>query len=207
MLRAGATGDRALFEELMEKIDLNGSSVVADKIGNVTLAYMVGIGELFRMLQMPFAAEEPADVTTIIRESLDYGWATIAEMGAEAIMASEKSYEECRIAYFPESNVGLWAVNEDQPFDPSRPYEDGARIVVVYRSHYSSISIYGNAALLDKDTDFRKMWHGMQFAGHALACGQPREILCTKEDAIQVAAQLDHYLWGEDTKDELFASN
>jgi hypothetical protein len=125
--------------ELMEQIDLNGTSVCADKF-NPTLLYMVGVGEVARNVKFPRATDQEQDVTDIVEAMMAKTEEEIIETGRNATEASEATYRDCKVTN--RGNVGFWKINANQPFDPSRPYEDGISVVVVYRENYRSVSVY-----------------------------------------------------------------
>ncbi len=157
---------------LMEKIDLNGSSVCKDKFDK-TLLYMVGIGQVAREIKFPRPdANGPVDVSSLVEAMMAKTEEEIIEAGRLATVASEASYRNCRKAISANGKVGLWTIGANDPLDPSRPYEDGVETVIVFRSHYASISIYcsptSSAAFGGKTVA------GIQFAGHPKAAGSPR---------------------------------
>jgi len=166
--------------ELMEYIDLNGSKGV-DK-NNSTYQFMVGVGVLARKLQFPRMVEEPQDVTIIVRNMLFTSVDRFIEYGKEAIEKSEADYINCKSAQ--DSRKGLWVVDATDDFNPSRPYEDGVQVVVVYRKHYKTVSIYA-----DPHSSYAfagQTIAGIEFAGHPKACGSPRGMEVGLEHAIEV---------------------
>jgi len=166
---------------LMERIDLNGSSICSDKF-NQTLLYMVGIGEYAREIKFPRCSDEPQDVTSFINHLLNCTVDGLVHIGRIATEESEATYKNCLRSR--SGNYGLWSIGAEDPFDPSRPYEDGIDVVVVYREHYKSISIYCNPL---SDYQFAgKTLYGIQFAGHPKACGSPRGQEMTYGQAIDV---------------------
>lgn len=173
---------------LLEEIDINGSSVVPveELTSNPTLLYMVGVGQLCNKLQFPFKG--PTDVTDLICDFFNVPPKEVIEMGREATMASEVSYVTCKIPTY--GTIGLWSIGKDQPFDPSRPYRDGYEIVLIYREDFKSISVYGNAESLPKGTSFPGTWAGIEFQGHPMACGSPRDEEFTLSDAVRVMEAL-----------------
>lgn len=158
--------------DLMEKIDLNGSSVCPDKF-ETTLLYMVGIGQIARELKFPRPdAAGPVDVTGLIEALFAKTDSDYIEAGRLATAASEASYRNCRKTISADGKIGLWVVGANDPLDPSRPYEDGVETVIVFRTHYASISIYCSPS---SPTAFGgKTVAGIQFAGHPKAAGSPR---------------------------------
>lgn len=157
---------------LMEQVDLNGSSICADKF-NPTLLYMVGIGQVAREIRFPRpSADGPVDVSNVVEAMMAKTTDEIIEIGRTATEKSEAAYRDCCVAC--ESKVGYWVVGPGDPFDPSRPYEDGIQIVVVHRTHYKSLSIY-----CDPKSEYEfggQMVAGILFAGHPKAAGSPRGV-------------------------------
>jgi hypothetical protein len=178
--------------KLMEQIDLNGSSVCEDKFDK-TLLYMVGIGELARKVKFPRVSDEPQDVTEYICQMLNESEESIISTGEAAQEAVEAGYEKCfRNSMTLDSNdgaKGIYRVGELDIFDPSRPYQDDVNVVVVYRDKYKSISIYCNPK--SKYEFAGKTIAGIEFAGHPKACGSPRGVEMSFEDAVRVFFQLD----------------
>jgi hypothetical protein len=171
--------------DLIEKIDLNGSSAV-DDVFNESFLYMVGVGEKAKQLSFPRAGAQPTDVTAYVKALLDEPAEKLIELGREATQKSEGTYKNNKIA--SNGTVGLWSIRAENPFDPSRPYADGIDVVVVYREHFKSISIYcspaskfafGNTTVAD-----------IPFAGHPKACGSPRGEEFTLDDAKRVYNEL-----------------
>ncbi|HRZ29296.1 MAG TPA: teicoplanin resistance protein VanZ [Candidatus Paceibacterota bacterium] len=175
---------------LLEQIDLKGSSVCPIKT-NPTLCYSVGITALARKLNFPrVSAEQWQDVTAIVEEMISVPDTEIIEMGREAQTKSENSYFHCRKAV--DGKVGFWAIGAQDPLDPSRPYEDGVKIVVVYRNHYKTVSIY-----CDPKSQYAfagKIVAGIEFAGHPKACSTPRGVEFSEDDALQVFKEISKSL-------------
>ena len=77
---------------LMEKIDLNGSSVVSNPLDNDTYHYMVGVGQIARDLKFPRSdKEQDIDVSDIISDMMSIPWAEIVAVGRESTLKSEQS--------------------------------------------------------------------------------------------------------------------
>lgn len=168
--------------DLMEKIDLNGSSICSNKF-SPTLLYMVGIGQLARDLKFPRAnADSPTDVTSIVEAMMAKTSEEIIQIGRAATEESETAYKNCRVSV--SGKVGFWAIGPNDPLDPSRPYEDGVEVVVVFRRHYESISIYCDPRC--EYTFGGKMVAGIEFAGHPKAAGSPRGVAMTEKDGLSV---------------------
>lgn len=168
--------------KLLEKIDNNGSSVCQDKFDK-TLLYMIGIGKLQRDLKFPRVSAEPQDVTSIVQSMFNYSIEDIIKIGKEAQVKAEDSYFNCELEHLLFSKI-LFSINEDDNLDPSRAYEDNYKVVVVYRQHYKTISIYCNPK---SDYTFEgKIIAGIEFNGHPKACGSPRGVEYTEEQAKQV---------------------
>lgn len=179
----------------IEEIDLNGSKGV-EKF-NRNLLYMVGVGQVCRDIKFPRLTpdQESLDVSEYVEKLFaDYGCEEFIKIGKETQEKAEQAYIDCRVAIGDLNNSpnnstqeetlkGLWVVS-DNSFDPSRPYEDGVKIVVVYRENYKSVSIY-----CDPDSIYEfggKEVGGILFAGHSKACGSPRGQEFTLEDAQRV---------------------
>jgi hypothetical protein len=167
--------------EMVEKIDLNGSSIIKDMF-DPTLVYMVGVGTVARQLHFPRVSENQIDVTEIINKMTSYPQRIFMDAGKMAQKAVEQAYELCLVD--SKDIVGLWSVGSYDSFDPSRPYRDGIDIVVVFRSHYKSISIYCSPDSLYRFVE--RTIAGIEFAGHPKACGSPRGTEYTLEDAKRV---------------------
>lgn len=169
---------------LMERIDLNGSSVVDDRF-NPTLLYMVGVGELARSLRFPRpSAEGPVDVSELVEAMMAKTTEEVIAIGRDATERSEAAYVDCRKAISASGKVGFWAIGPADPLDPSRPYQDGVEAVVVFRRHYESVSIYCSPS---SPLGFGgQTVAGIPFAGHPKAAGSPRGQAMTEEDAQRV---------------------
>jgi len=178
---AGAVLPKVVDFNLMEKIDLNGSSVCNDKF-NTTLLYVVGIGQISRDLKFPRVTDMPTDVTAIIMAMMAKTDDEIITIGREATEKSEKAYSECCIA--KNRKVGYWVVGANDPFDQSRPYEDGIEIVIVHRTHYKTISLYSSPE--SGYTFSGKTIAGIEFGGHPKAAGSPRGTEYNAEDGKKV---------------------
>lgn len=173
---------------LMEGIDLNGSSVCPDKF-DPTLLYMVGVGQLARELKFPRPdANGPVDVTLLVEAMFAKTSQEIVEAGRVATVASESSYRNCLKVISPDGKVGLWVIGSTDPLDPSRPYEDGVETVIVFRTHYASISIY--CAPTSTSTFGGKTVAGVQFAGHPKAAGSPRGVTMDETIARKVFEEI-----------------
>lgn len=154
---------------LLEEIDNNGSSVCGNKF-NTTLLYMLGIEKLQRDLEFPKVSNIPQDVTSLVEKIIKYNPEEIIATGRKAQDVSEKSYEECKV--IAKDNKVLFSINALDNLDPSRAYEDGFEVVVVYREHYKSISIYCNPS--SNYAYGGSTVSGILFNGHPKACGSPR---------------------------------
>ena len=167
--------------KLMEQIDNNGSSVCSDKFDS-TLLYMLGVGQISRKLKLPRTSEERQDVTEIVSEMLHISDEEFIRVGKTTQEKAEQSYKDCLVK--KESNKAFFVVDAKDALDPSRAYEDNIDIVVVYRQHYKSISIYCNPksqyAFGGKEID------GIKFGGHPQACGSPRGVEMTEAQALEV---------------------
>ena len=173
--------------ELMEKIDLNGSSV-CDNIYDQTRLYMVGISEYSRELKFPRVSDQIQDVSDYIYHLLLIPEDLIIERGLVSTQKSEATYANCLKQggdIVGDLKYGFWSIGSSDPLDPSRPYQDNYSIVVVYRSHFKTVSIYCNPAV-SSISDVRGSFGGYQFAGHPKAAGSPRGIEITEADAFRI---------------------
>jgi len=167
--------------ELIEKIDLNGSS--ADPSGqSKELSFMVGVGVLARTLQMPRPSEEGVDVTELVLLMINTPVKKVIEMGLKAQKEAEKAYKDCLIE--KAGKKALFSIGANDSLDPSRPYQDGIEVVVVYRQHYQSISVYCDPS--SEHAFAGSILGGIEFAGHPKACGSPRGVSQTLDDAKNV---------------------
>ena len=169
--------------QLMERIDLNGSSIIED-LYDATLLWMVGVGAICRAMKFPFCKAESVDVTEQVEILLSKTTEEIIAEGKKAQDAVEDTYSNCVISKDAKAGVILFSVGADDAFDPSRPYRDGFDRVIVYREHYESISIY-----CSPKSDFGyggQTIANVVFAGHLKACGSPRGVAMTLEDAHDV---------------------
>lgn len=179
--------------DLLEKIDLNGSSVLSDK-NNYTYFYMLGVGVMARSLNFPQCDNNSQDVTKYITNMLNVDPSHFVNLGENACKRSEFVYKDTMV-YSGESfqygtKLAFFVIGADQPLDPSRAYEDGYGIVVVYRKHYKTISIYCNPnnELSFAGSSFSIMDGTMNrpsdsslnccisFNGHPKACGSDRGV-------------------------------
>jgi hypothetical protein len=186
---------RGLDLDHMQEIDLNGSSVSSRD--NKTNQYMVGLHALCRQLKFPRIqkGQTEIDITGKIFDLMDYSPEFIVALGKDEIEEGEKVYENQQVV--GDGKVGLWYV-DGTGMDPSRPYEDGYLVSIIYRKNFQSISIYGNPKLKEKYPDLRfsgKEWNNIFFQGHPLACGSPRDgSLYTMDQAIRVYKQIAGYM-------------
>lgn len=166
---------------VVEQIDLNGSSIIADKFDR-SLLYMLGIGKLSRILNFPRVEKDTdIDVTEYISKIAEKDAEEIIKIGEETQKKSFADFDKAK--EYKKNNVALFSVDASMDFNPSMAYDEGVDIVVVYRKHYASISIYVNPSY---DFVARGTWAGIEFAGHPKACGSPRGVEFTFEDAINV---------------------
>ena len=171
--------------ELMQHIDLNGSSVISNPLNNDTYHYMVGIGQIARDLKFPRPdKEQDIDVSDIISDMMSIPWTEIVAVGRESTLKSEQDYEFCSMEAM--NGVLLIRCDSYHAIDPSRGYKDGYHTVVIYRKHYKSISIYTAPS---NDKVVKGEWAGIVFDGHPKACGSPRgeEMLFSQAVAVYEA--------------------
>jgi hypothetical protein len=184
---------------MIEKIDLNGSSCIEGPLENCSeYLFALGLSENAKVL-FPRCTKEPQDITKQFcrfewfdKDRNQIGLDRIILDGRMALARSEKTYREKRLDFIPAQGVavgvGLWSIDANDPFDPSRPYRDAIDVVVVFRSHYKTISIYGNPAT--NNIILNHTWAGIEFAGHPKACGSPRGIEMTEAQARAVFQEI-----------------
>jgi len=189
---------------VINEIDRNGTSTIIKRIKEErrsdderALFYYLGVGTLDRKVNFPRVTSDPQDVTEYIREMFKVGPAMVIEMGQDAMEKSEYSYRNCRVA--SKDNVGYWVIGPEDSFDPSRPYSDGINIVIVYRSHWKTISIYCNPSSSYEYGG--KEIAGILFQGHPKACGSPRGQEMSLEDGLKIFEEvLSPFLEGFDNR-------
>lgn len=154
---------------MLEQIDLHGTSACPDAYSPTRL-YIAGIGVIARELRFPRVTAERQDVTALVEKMMEFTPEDIVVKGRRNQDLVEAAYKSC----FREqrNNVALYYVTAADAFDPSRPYQDGIDVVVVYREHYKLISIYCNPAT--KLGFAGQTVAGITFGGHPQACGSPR---------------------------------
>lgn len=146
--------------------------------------FFVGIGEIAKKEGFPRVKDDPQDVTNVISRMSKYTLTEIIESGRIAIEESEKTYIKRQKASSFNKKIGFWSIDKEDSFDPSRPYEDGIDVVVVFRNHWKTISIYANP---EKDYNFAgRTFAGVLFQGHPKACGSPRGQEMTEEKGVEI---------------------
>jgi len=180
--------------DLIEKVDVNGSSVVENRM-NDSYSFMVGVNSIAKDIGFPRTEKEPQEVTDKIKKMLRIPVANYIKVGKEATRQAEQTLKNNLVS--KEGKVGLWAVGKEDSFDPSRPYDDGYACVVVYRKHFKSISIY---CAPSNDYQFgNNNVAGIHFAGHPKACGSPRGEDFSLEDAKKVFDEVANSVNSKDT--------
>lgn len=185
----GSFDPTGLDTALIERIDLNGSSVCSEEeADSASMAYMVGVGALARDIKFPRLAPgvDSLDVTEYVQKMIGASSLSLMDRGRTVMEKEEADYLRCKET--SSGPVGLWAVGAEDSLDPSRPYKDGVSVVVVFRNHYKSISIY-----CDPSTPYAyggQEVGGILFAGHPKACGSPRGQEFSLEDAQRVYQDL-----------------
>ena len=181
---------------MIEKLDLNGSSAIEGKLEDCReYLFALGLAETAKIL-FPRCTKEPQDVTAQFerfawfgdRHRNDITLDDILRDGRAALARSEETFRTKKIDSIERAGtvgIGLWSICASDAFDPSRPYRDGIDVVVVFRSHYKTISIYGNPKATH-DLVLNRTWAGIEFSGHPKACGSPRGVEMTEDQAKQV---------------------
>lgn len=173
---------KVLDYQLMEQIDLNGTSICPDPF-NPTRLYMTGLYLTTREMKFPSATEELQDVTNKVKTLLNTTTEEYIEIGRKAHEQSELNYTNHVVS--SEGKMGLWSPEKQTYFDPSRPYKDSTEVVVVFNQDTGGIGIFADPK--SEYTDFAfKTWGDVYFAGHPKACGSPWDQICTLEDAVKV---------------------
>ena len=178
--------------DIMALVDGNGSSVV-DKF-NPTLLYMVGVGQWLRANKMPRVTEERQDITDLIVRLVAVPAPELIEMGRLAQEKAWSDYTSCKKAFDRNAGVCFISCDASHAIDPSIAYGDrfedfqGYSRVVVYRSHYKTVSIY--CAPSSSFSYSGQNIAGIAFAGHPKACGSPRGVEITEEQAMDVWSEL-----------------
>jgi hypothetical protein len=169
--------------ELIEKIDMNGSSCLSkEELSSTTYGYVVGVGILARELKFPrISSEEDIDVTNIVTSIFNTKISEIVEKGIEAERRSVADTDKATL--LKKSNIALIYVREEANVNPSLPYREGIDIVVVFYERWKKISLYSNP--LTK-TIVKGNVGGIEFSGHDKACGSPRGEEFCLEDAIRI---------------------
>ena len=169
--------------EIVELIDNNGSSIIKDKF-DWNLLYTIGITTKARELNFPRVTQEQQDVTELIFKLINFMniHEDVVRLGRETQEKSENSYKEC----LEQNDNGIFFINQKEGYqvDPSRAYEDGANIVIMYRECWKTISIYCNPNT--KYEFAEKTINNITFGGHPKACGSPRGMQFNLEDARKV---------------------
>jgi len=177
---------------LVEMIDCSGSSIIlAPREDSRELCYMQGIANAAFERRFPRCTSETTDVTAIVEEIMSLSTEELVSSGRVRIAASEVGYRDCLVAegsLLGVGKIGFWSVRRDDVLDPSRPYDDGYSLVVVYREDFKSISLY--APPHSSMTVAGKTVAGIKFEGHQKAAGSPRGVVFRQIDAYQVFREL-----------------
>jgi len=200
LLRMSGNKLPGLDFNLMEQIDLNGSSVCNGRY-HPTLLYMVGIGEISKSLKFPRVTAEHQDVTDIVEKMMRYQVDYILDIGQVATGKAEKAYADCLIKNFSDC-IGVWSIGPNDPLDPSRAYDDFYIAVVVYRKHYKSVSVYCSpkndytissfGTIEDIDlTNYQATIGSYRMCGHPKAAGTERtDDGWTEGDALKIFEEI-----------------
>ena len=181
-----------VFSDVMEQVDLNGSSVV-DKF-DTTLLYMVGIGQWLRANKLPRVTEERQDITDLIIRLMAVPVPELIEMGRVAQEKAWADYIACKKAFDRDAGTVFITCDASHAIDPSIAYGDkfegffGYQRVVVYRAHYKTVSIYCSPT--SSFSYSGQTIAGIDFAGHPKACGSPRGVEITESQAQAVWSEL-----------------
>ena len=175
---------------VVEKIDLNGSSVIEDNFDRALL-YMIGIGDYARSIKFPRVTDDPQDVTDFIEAMFEKADEEYIAIGRQSQEVLEEHYRRLRKEAYsqqyeelPFSNKILFTIDSADIFDPSRAYKDGYEVVLVFRKHYKSLSIYCNPT--SKEQYGGRTIANLEFGGHPKACGSPRGYEMTEQKVLEV---------------------
>lgn len=176
--------------DLMEQIDLNGSSVSPD-LFDKTLLFMVGLSTKTRDMRFPRSNKDiDVSVTQYISNLIDLPTDYFIELGYKTQVDSLTNFSRCLInsvTSITGLEVAQVVVPDNISVDPSIGYSKGFDIIVVYRENYKSISLYGKP---NSNFELNKNWSGIEFQGHTLACGSPRGVDHTVQDSDNVLNSL-----------------
>lgn len=182
----------------LAQIDTQGSKGIPPL--DPTLLYMGGVEYLAYTLGIPRATPgTEVDVTDKVMQIVAKGEEELIAVGRGQYERNEAAYRDKRVAVSPTGKLGFWSI-ADIEMNPSRPYDDGFAVVVVFRAGYSSASLYFNPTHAlnvlnlpgevetgdDLPPNYRKTVGGVRFCGHITACGSPRGQVLTVDDARRV---------------------
>jgi hypothetical protein len=179
--------------EALESADNHGASICRD---DDVRMYIIGVSELSRSLGFPRVRNWAQDVTKVVEKMMEATDTDIISLGRQMAARSEITHRECLRMYLGEKlrggrfvKKGLWLIDKDDPINPARPYADGYDVVMIFRKHYRTISIYCNPR--SNYAFAGSTIGGIKFSGHPQTCGSPRGMDLTEEDAIKVFNALD----------------
>lgn len=177
--------------DLIAKIDVNGSSFLPDNGLDIPVRqWMVGILQLLRELEFPRWQGEDVDVTDIVAGIIAHSDEEIILIGKEEMVRGEEAYQ--RTLSSRKKRVGFWhQKTPNDSFDPSRPYSDGYDVVVIYRKQFKAIGLYANPK-----TEIvlgGRTIADIEFAGRGQACGSPRGIEYSLEEAKEVFTEIETF--------------
>lgn len=162
---------------IMEQIDNNGTLNVTEY--DRTLLYMTGLKGISHRLDFPRVTEGPINVTNFIHLIINTPLNDIIDEGKKIVTESHEAYDRSFKNYF--GGICLFSVGEKDSVDVSMAYKKGHFLAIVYRERYKSISLYAHPEshlVLNN-----KKYSNILFEGHEKACGSPRGIEYTFEDA------------------------
>ncbi len=165
-----------------------------------TLLYMTGVEYMAFTVGIPRATPgTEVDVTDKVMQIVEKTEDELIAIGRGQYERQEAAYRDKRVATSRNGKVGFWSIT-DIEMNPSRPYDDGFAVVVVFRAGYASASLYFNPAHAlnvlnlpgavetegDLPPNYRKTVGGIRFCGHITACGSPRGQTLTEAEAFVV---------------------
>lgn len=173
----------------MERVDLNGSHVLSEEERfNQTAQFYVGVGQMVREFNIPRADNTPQNISRQIYTMIGIPFKEVCRYGEEAICKMYSDFEDC-IEEMPGGiNAGKHGVflvaKPDKALNPSVAYDVGYQWAVVYRPQFETVSCYAHP---ESDLTFSgKTISGIEFAGHPKACGSPRGLKFSLDQAHEV---------------------
>ena len=153
---------------------------------NITKCFMLAVTAASMKIPRP-PAKGVIDITEQVMEIIA---SLTKEGGIRRFLAEGQALGERAEALYKERlrmtttdthgrRIGLWSLREGETMDPTRPYEDGYSLVVIYRQGFGSASLYANDDIAEA---LPGVWAGVLFQGHPHACGSERGKTFSQEE-------------------------